>query len=192
MPGIRYLRTSVAPIDVTTWAGAPVTTVERTVVDCLVLLPDRPASDLLDRALNRDLLTGNALAEAVRDRVGRRGTKRLLRYLRRIRGGSRSEAERVAIGLLRKAGLSGWTVNSPIEDAAGLVGIGDLVFAAARLVVELDGWAYHMTSQQFQRDRTRQNRLIRAGWTVLRFTWLDLTERPEYVIATIRSVLDRE
>jgi very-short-patch-repair endonuclease len=38
------------------------------------------------------------------------------------------------------------------------------------LVIEVDGWAYHRTPDRFQRDRERQNRLVAAGWTVLRFT----------------------
>jgi very-short-patch-repair endonuclease len=63
------------------------------------------------------------------------------------------------------------------------------VFPDARVVVELDGWAYHVTRDRFHHDRERQNRLIGAGWIVLRFTWRDLSERPGYVTATIRAVL---
>jgi len=73
----------------------------------------------------------------------------------------------------------------------GLIGIGDIVFEILKLVVEVDGWAFHTTPDRFHRDRERQNRLVAAGWTVLRFTWRDLVERPEYVLATIRTMLDR-
>ena len=45
--------------------------------------------------------------------------------------------------------------------------------------------------ERFQRDRTRQNRLVAAGWTVLRFTWNDLRDRPNGVIAEIRAVIAR-
>ena len=67
--------------------------------------------------------------------------------------------------------------------------MGDFVFEAERLVIELDGWAFHVTPDQFQHDRHRQNRLVAAGWTVLRFTWRDLTERPAEVIAAITQLL---
>ena len=60
-----------------------------------------------------------------------------------------------------------------------------MVFPGAKLVVEVDGLAHHVTPDRFQADRQRQNRLVAAGWTVLRFTWRDLTERPGYVVATI-------
>jgi very-short-patch-repair endonuclease len=63
-----------------------------------------------------------------------------------------------------------------------------VVFASAKLVVEVDGLAFHVTPERFQRDRQRQNRLVAAGWTVLRFTWMDLTERPSYVVASVRRL----
>jgi len=93
--------------------------------------------------------------------------------------------------LLRNGRITGWAANVEIRDADGFIGIGDIVFDILKLVVEVDGWAFHTTPERFQRDRGRQNRLVAAGWTVLRFTWRDLVERPGYVLATIRAMLDR-
>ena len=93
---------------------------------------------------------------------------------------------------MSSAGITGWRANAVITDAAGVIGVGDFVLDQARLVIELDGWAFHTSPDRFQRDRRRQNRLVAAGWTVLRFTWRDLTERPGYVIATIRAMPSRE
>ena len=59
------------------------------------------------------------------------------------------------------------------------------------MAVEVDGWAWHSDPARFQRDRARQNTLVRGGWTVLRFTWLDLHERPAYVVQTVLEVLAR-
>lgn len=53
----------------------------------------------------------------------------------------------------------------------------------------MDGRAWHSAGDRFQRDRTRQNALVAAGYTVLRFTWFDVTERPEYVIRTVREMI---
>jgi very-short-patch-repair endonuclease len=53
----------------------------------------------------------------------------------------------------------------------------------------VDGFAFHTTPEQFEGDRQRQNRLVAAGWTVLRFTWRDLTNRPAHVLATIQEVV---
>lgn len=65
----------------------------------------------------------------------------------------------------------------------------DLAFPAARVAVEIDGLAYHSDAKRFQYDRTRQNLLVSLGWTVLRFTWRDLQDRPDYVVATIQQVV---
>ena len=48
-----------------------------------------------------------------------------------------------------------------------------------------------MSGDRFQRDRTKSNELVRRGWTVLRFTWTDLVERPARVVATITATLAR-
>ena len=65
-----------------------------------------------------------------------------------------------------------------------------MLFAAERLVVEIDGLAFHGATR-FQNDRSRQNRIVNAGYTVLRFTWADLTERPDEVVRQIRVALAR-
>jgi very-short-patch-repair endonuclease len=105
--------------------------------------------------------------------------------------GARSPAERLLVGILRRAGISGWVANHQITDASGPIGDGDIVFPALRLVLELDGWAYHITPDRFRSDRERQNRLVAAGWTVLRFTWHDVTSRPDYVIAAVNAMISR-
>ena len=65
----------------------------------------------------------------------------------------------------------------------------DLAFPAAMVAIEVDGMAYHSDAVRFQRDRTRQNLLVSLGWTVLRFTWWDLVDRPDYVVTTIRRAV---
>ena len=79
--------------------------------------------------------------------------------------------------------------GAAVHDRDGLVGVVDLLFRQARLVVEVDGWRAHSSRQAFETDRRRQNRLINAGYLVLRFTWDDLTRRPAQVLAEIRRAL---
>ena len=57
------------------------------------------------------------------------------------------------------------------------------------VAVEIDGWAWHVDQDRFANDRRKGNALVRAGWVVLRFTWHDLTKRPGYVMAEIRTAL---
>jgi very-short-patch-repair endonuclease len=58
------------------------------------------------------------------------------------------------------------------------------------VLVEFDG-DVHRQRDVFVKDVRRQNRLIAAGWTVLRFTSADVLGRPEEVLAEIRRALGR-
>jgi very-short-patch-repair endonuclease len=187
--GVRLLHQPVAQLDRVLFHGVPVTSRERTIFDCLYLLPEDDALDLLDRALQQRWTTVPDVAQRCTAFVGRRGVPQVVRLMRQAVGGSRFAAERRCARLLDRAGITGWQVNAAIHGAGGATYIGDVVFRQARLIVEIDGWAFHTTPERFQADRARQNRLIVDGWTVLRFTWRDLTERADYVIRTIRSLI---
>ncbi|MFC6239234.1 DUF559 domain-containing protein [Longivirga aurantiaca] len=67
--------------------------------------------------------------------------------------------------------------------------VADLLLEGSRVVVEFDGRAFRSDDVAFQRDRTRQNRLILAGYIPLRFTWDDVVHRPQHVVAEIRAAL---
>ena len=41
----------------------------------------------------------------------------------------------------------------------------------------------------WQRDRAKRNHLTLRGWAILQLTWEDLTERPDWVLASLSSVL---
>jgi very-short-patch-repair endonuclease len=78
-----------------------------------------------------------------------------------------------------------------VRDRDGrLVAIIDLAYEGLRLAIELDGWLAHAGREQFQRDRTRQNRLVvEHGWTVLRYTAADVRDRPDQVVAQLAGYL---
>ncbi len=65
----------------------------------------------------------------------------------------------------------------------------DVAVPADKLAIETDGWAFHHDQEVFQKDRVKQNEIALMGWQVLRFTWLDLTEYPQRVIAEIRLAI---
>jgi very-short-patch-repair endonuclease len=187
--GIRLMYETPDPSDVLVYQGLPATTLGASVVDCLRLLPEPVAISLVDRALQKGWLCLDELISRAKARIGRPGAPRLLRLVRLTAGGERAESERRLTSVLRSGRIDGWRANVEICDAAGLIGVGDVVFERERLVLEMDGWAFHTTPERFQRDRERQNRLTAAGWTVLRFTWRDVTERPDYVVASVRRLL---
>ncbi len=158
------------------------------VVDLLRLLPLDSARTVAYRTVQIGLLDVAGLTEHHRRLQHCAGAGQLRSLLHDLSSGSHADSERLLVELLRGAGISGWHVNHPIPLGGGEVR-GDVVFPDHRLVVEIDGRAWHTDPQRFQADRSRQNRLVRAGWTVLRFTWEDLVERPRRLVAEIKACL---
>lgn len=68
----------------------------------------------------------------------------------------------------------------------GVFARADLYYPDARLVIEYDG-ATHRTS--LAADNRRQNRLIEAGYRVLRFTASDVLGNPAAVVELVRRAL---
>nr|WP_255426548.1 DUF559 domain-containing protein [Pseudonocardia sp. C8] len=98
-----------------------------------------------------------------------------------------SKLERLLIRLLRDAGLTGFVRGLPAGAGREI----DIAFPAERVAIELDGWAWHTDPERFTADRAKGNALVAAGWTLLRFTWRDVTEHPARTVAAIRRALGR-
>ena len=62
----------------------------------------------------------------------------------------------------------------------------DFLWRDLRLIVETDDIATHHTRRAFAADRRRDVELSMSGYLVLRFTWADVVERPEWVVAALR------
>ncbi|MBU4214759.1 MAG: endonuclease domain-containing protein [Actinobacteria bacterium] len=176
------------PGDVVHMGPVAVTSRRRTIIDCLGRLPPDDALDLLAWVSSRRLLGPEDLAQWVRAHPSRWGNVARSRAAERLVSGSMSRAEDRLHELLRRAGLEGWSAGADLFEHVGVHAHADVYFETVRLVVEVDGRRAHGTDR-FQADRTRQNLLIAAGCVVLRYTWLDLQDRPALVVDQIRSML---
>lgn len=185
---IRVHRILVDDRDRSEVGGLPVTSRAATVLDCLTLLGRSEAMTLVDRALQQGWLQPAYLERRLARSPGRHGNRSLRWLLAAVRPGAHSTAERLLHGVLDQAGLTGWRPQYPIALRCGRVVV-DVAFPDRRVAVEVDGWAWHIDPERFQRDRSRQNALVTAGWTVLRFTWLDLTQCPDMVLDTLCNAL---
>jgi very-short-patch-repair endonuclease len=183
-PGwIRPRRRRVDELDRTEVRGIGVTGLALTVLEATAVVPN--ASAFLDRALQRSVAFGE-LYEAYCRSVGTRGMARAGRYLVAAADRADSSIERTLVRLLRRAGIDGFVVGLPFGN-----GKIDLAFPAARIAVEIDSWAWHTDPDRFRADRRKGNDLVAAGWTLRRFTWHDIVERPEATVSRIRAALAR-
>ncbi len=186
-PAVVLRRRNLDPVDLVVLRGLPVTALPLTVLDAAAALGNDSGRPLVDRALQRRVSFGQLHAAYCRS-FGRHGTPWLGRVLRQAADGACSHAERVLHRLLRGARIEGWVTNHRVV-LSGLEYWIDVAFEECGLAIEVDGWAWHSDIGRFAHDRRRQNALVLAGWTVLRFTWHDLTSRPQVVVAQIRAAL---
>jgi very-short-patch-repair endonuclease len=181
--GVRVHRVLLPSDAVVEQDGLPITDRSRTVMDCLGLLPEPFARTLFDRSLQRKLISLEAVELRLRSEPNRRGNRQLWKLLDEASLGE-AESERVLHRILSDAGITGWLPSVPIGPY-----VGDVVFDEERLIVEVDGWAYHSGVERFAHDRLRQNALMNQGWRFLRFTWAHLVEQPGYVVQSVRTAL---
>jgi very-short-patch-repair endonuclease len=186
--GVRVHRVAIDRASITRHRGLWVTTPAETVLDCAGWLPLARARTLADRALQQGWCDLEKVRQRLEDSPGRWGNRQIRRLSRHLGDQADAESERKLHRLLRSAGLTGWVPQLPFVAGGRRFAI-DVAFPELRLAIEIDGYAYHSSDDRFQRDRTKQNALIAAGWRVLRFTWADLDERPRYVIAQILQLL---
>jgi very-short-patch-repair endonuclease len=65
----------------------------------------------------------------------------------------------------------------------------DFAYPDVRLAIEVDGYEVHGTPRAMAADHQRQNRLMIAGWHVIRFTWGQVVRQPAQVAADVRRAL---
>lgn len=101
-------------------------------------------------------------------------------------GVTRSEAEERFLALVRRAKVAAPVLNVAI---AGFKV--DFLWRAEKLVVEVDGRAFHTSHRRFESDRSRDAVLVAAGMRVMRVTWNQIVREPEALVARVAQALVR-
>lgn len=177
------------PIRAVVRRGVPCTDPLRTVLDLAGAGDEAQVEEATDRGVAGGLFTVSAVAAALGRDGGRgvRGAGVLRRVLdRRLDAGAgRTSALESAMDRL----VVRRRLPAPVrQHRLGRYRL-DYAWPDARVAVEVDGYGPHSSREAFQDDRARQNVLVLAGWTVLRFTWADLRDRPDAVAAAVRRAL---
>ena len=157
--------------------GLPLTNPARTLHDMATLLPQHQ----LDRAVEEAQVLRLVTRKELEQLPSRPAVKSALRTEPAL---TRSEAERKLLELVRAARLPRPETN--VHVAGYEV---DFLWRDHRLVVEVDGFAFHASRTAFERDRARDATLQAAGYRVVRLTWRQLTDEPHAVVARLASLL---
>ncbi len=180
--------------DIVTISGVPVTTAVRTIVDLGASASLGQVARALDEGLRASLFTLEEIDRYIRRvaRPGRTGVG-VIRPLVQERliwsQLSESALEDRFLSLIRRNGLPSPVGQYSLEDGSGrFVGRFDFAYPEVRGLVELDSERWHMDGASFQRDREKQNRAHAMGWVVYRFTWQQISTRPDEIIDTLASV----
>ena len=161
----------------------PVTSRVRTLADLGRCLPLVEAVAALDAALHKRLLKMSDLVAWLEMHKRFPGNVRLRRALELAEPATESPMETRLRLLLVLAGLPRPQVQVPLHDDKGhFIGRPDLYYPEQRLALEYDGAIHRETMTA---DHRRQNRLINAGYRLLRFTAADVLSDPDSVVLLV-------
>lgn len=151
----------------------------------------RDSGALIERFLRGGQVAPGELPGVLPALAGSAGHQLRCRIVRTSVDNPWSGGERKLQALLRRHRITGWVANAEVL-IDGRRYYPDVLFEAARLVLEFDGYAVHSKPEVFESDRRRQNDLVVGDYRVLRYTWKQLTEEPATLVAQVRALLARE
>jgi hypothetical protein len=179
--------------DIESRARIPMTTAARTLLDIAPLVDETRLEAALDHAERRGIIWRPHLRWRLEElaRQGRPGVRAVRQLLDRTEGRPLGDTwlEQEGLRLIAHAGLPVPRCQVKLRSAGGGIARVDLFWDEVRLVVELDGHGTHATRRDRQAGAERAARLGLDGWRVVPFTYEDVTERPNYVVAMIRAYL---
>lgn len=188
LAGVSLTRSDYDDSEVSWVRELPATSPTRTIADLARRGPLVEAVVILDMALRAGLIDLEGIGRWPLTHRRHRGLGWLERAIRLADGASESPMETRLRVLLVAGGLPRPRVQVSLHDESGCFIVRpDLLFTDERLALEYDG-ATHRAS--VADDNRRQNRLIEAGYRVLRFTAADVLHRPAAVVGQVRRALD--
>jgi hypothetical protein len=187
LSGIRVRRSVVLPQETCRRRDLRTTSIDRTIADLARHLPLVEAVAAADMAIHRRLVAVTNLETWLVRHPGHPGVRRLRRVIDLVEPATESVMETRLRLLLVLGGLPRPQAQVSLRDEDGrFLGRPDLYYPAQRLVLEYDGAGHR---ESLVADNLRQNRLVDAGYRVLRFTAPDVLSAPDSVIELVRRAL---
>ncbi len=171
--------------DFRTRHGIRVTSPARTVLDCGPGLTEMALARTVNEMRLAKLLGPAELEDILLRCPTHPGSRRLRRFTDPKTGPTRSELEDAFLALCERYELPRPKVNTKVGGYEV-----DAYFEAERLIVELDGYAYHSDRASFERDHVRDLDAKAQGIETLRITHRQLTKQPQRVAARLEKILE--
>lgn len=190
---IVHTSLSIDLIDRETAQGFPATSPTRTLIDIAATTSPAPLTAALDGALRDGLVSETFLHQRITAlrTSGRYGIPRLLRVIEgsEITRGAHSWLEREYLRLMFEVAIEA-PIPQVIMGRRGkkLIRV-DFHFPGTRLIVEVLGYRSHRTTAQMTDDAARLNRLVLDGKLAVQFTYPQIAQEPQLVVATTREAL---
>ena len=189
--GVTVHRTArLDRVDRTVRAGIPTTALARTVLDLGAVL--RPWE--VELAMEDAVLRLGTSIHALRDCVGRMGASGragsgVLRAILDWRDPGMAGPDGALNGaiqrLLRRHRLPPWVCEHWVTDGVRL----DFAWPEVKLGIEGDSRRWHAGRFDVERNTRKHNALVRLGWTIYRYTWVDVRYRPAVIADDVGGFL---
>jgi hypothetical protein len=165
----------------------PHTAVLRTAWDVAALESAATAVGVLDALIHDGVLDAQRLPELLRAGSGRWGSRKVRRAFELVDGRSQSPPESWVRFACAFARLPAPVPQYDVMHEGRRLASVDLAWPEARLIVEYEG-EYHFDGVQIVKDDERYERLVAAGWRVIRLSSHDLRNMSA-VVQRIREAL---
>jgi very-short-patch-repair endonuclease len=186
--GIWVHRCRTGAEDVTTREGFPVTTVARTLFDFAEATSFEALRSAAEEADRMKILRPRELEEVCERGRGRRALRPVRRLLTELEP---PDEGRSPLEIRFPAFVRDHRLALPLQNVHVLGHEVDVLWPGAKLIVELDSWAYHGHRAAFERDRARDTKLMLADYRTIRVTHRRLDREADQLAAEIRQLLSQ-
>jgi very-short-patch-repair endonuclease len=174
---------TLLPGDATIRFGIPVTSLERTLIDCAGTVERRALKAAVREGERRHGLDLPALHRRVAEPRTNVAHARLFALLTRLVPAPMSDSELEArfLELCERHRIPRPEHQYAIGDHRA-----DFCWPELRLVVETDGRRDHQTWSAIHDDRVKERALRAAGYEIIRFSWAEVMHQPGFVAEEVR------
>lgn len=168
-----------------THQGIRVTSPARTLLDCAPHLRENALTRAFNDAWRARLVKPESIADVVQRFPCHPGARRVKQFIEVKGGPTRSAWEDGFPVFCKRYGLPEPLMCTHVAGYEV-----DALFAAERLIVELDSWSFHSDPEAFESDRDRDADTLAADHETVRITWARIEHRPAREAARLHRILE--